>query len=173
MPMIRPSACRMCQAKDQRIAALEAERDKLQTRLGKQFKRETQKWLQSPAFDTFVDLKHGVVGKVLSALQEGEISRGRAAECLAEIAHGATEVQMPKHRGFFAEDETPVERCEKTEAQLVAARQQAADEAVKVVDKLAEEAEANAHLLWMPSSAISTIRTVAAKLREHFGLEDK
>jgi hypothetical protein len=100
----------------ERIAELERELAEARARLAFAVRRETQVWLDSPAFQTFVDLKHGIVGDVLCALQEGEISRGKAAECLAEIAHGATEVRLPRYRGYFAEDETPVEKCERLEA---------------------------------------------------------
>lgn len=68
-----------------------------------------KRWQESPAFDTFCELKHGPSGRVLSALQDGEISRGRAAECLAEIAHGATEVNLPECTWSFGDNEIPAE----------------------------------------------------------------
>lgn len=103
----------------ERIAELErelAEARESNTKLLLVAQEWKRNWLKSPVFQTFVDLKHGIVGDVLCALQEGEISRSKAAECLAEIAHGATEVRLPRYRGYFAEDETPVEKCERLEA---------------------------------------------------------
>jgi hypothetical protein len=126
MPMIRPSACRMCHAKDQRIAALEA---------------ELRTW------------------KLRWAATRHEPPDSASPEAMARDEIAAV---------GFAETKR---RMAELEAKLVEARREAADEAVKVVDKLAEEAEANAHLLWIPSSAIYAIRIVASKLRKHFGLE--
>ena len=70
---------------------------------------ETRQREAKPDFETFVNLKHGVVGSILWALQNGEISRGRAAEALAEVAHGATDVQLPKVSDAIPEDVTPLE----------------------------------------------------------------
>lgn len=58
-------------------------------------RREMRQWYASPAFQTYVDLRYGVVGRVLKALQDEQISLNRALECLAEIAHGATEITLP------------------------------------------------------------------------------
>lgn len=91
------------------LAEQGAEIEKFKSQAVERAKRSFNEWYKSPAFKTFVDLKYGVVGKVLFALQEGEITRVRAAECLAEIAHGATEVSIPEYRGVFAEDENPAD----------------------------------------------------------------
>ena len=70
---------------------------------------ETRQRKAKPDFETFVTLKTGVVGSILWALQNGEISRGRAAQALAEVAHGATDVQLPKVPDAIPEDVTPLE----------------------------------------------------------------
>lgn len=47
---------------------------------------------------------------ILISLQDGEISRARAAECLKAFSAGHfTRDWLPPHRAFFTEDETPVE----------------------------------------------------------------
>lgn len=68
----------------------ERERDALSAELV----RRTRILADQPDFKTFVDLKYGIVGTILSALQDGQISRGKAAEALAEVAHGVTP-QLP------------------------------------------------------------------------------
>lgn len=82
------SYCSECAAKDAEISQLKQENARL-------IRAESRQWYGSPAFQTFVDLKYGVIGDVLTALRDGRITCGRAAECLAEIAHGATEVRLP------------------------------------------------------------------------------
>lgn len=74
---------------------------------------ETRQRSQKPDFATFVELKHGIVGAILWALQNGEISRSKAAEALAEVAHGATDVQLPKVADAIPEDVTPLELWER------------------------------------------------------------
>jgi len=71
--------------------------------------RYRKEYLQTPVFETFCKLKHGVVGEVLTALQNGAISRGKAAECLAEIAHGATSVVLPDSSDLFSDSDNPEE----------------------------------------------------------------
>jgi hypothetical protein len=119
------------------------------------------------------------------ALRELEGVGERIAELEAELTAAWSHIESAydiEPRAYFEEKyhnsgATPLQMAIhyiwKRDQKASAARQQTADEAIKVVDKLAEEAEANAHLLWMPSSAISTIQIVAAKLREHFGLEGR
>jgi hypothetical protein len=70
---------------------------------------ETRQRTQKPDFQTFVELKHGIVGTILWALQNGEISRSKAAEALAEVAHGATEVRLPNVPDAIPEDVVPLE----------------------------------------------------------------
>lgn len=72
------------------LAACKAERDALRKELQTQMKTRTSQ----PDFVTFVNLKHGIVGTILAALQDGQISRGKAAEALAEVAHGV-EPRLP------------------------------------------------------------------------------
>lgn len=75
------------------VRRLGAELDKVYTDSKKwqnAYACEIQTQSQKPAFSTFCDLKHGIVGDILKLLQEGQISRGKAAESLAEIAHGVT-----------------------------------------------------------------------------------
>jgi hypothetical protein len=119
---------------DQELADLRAAKEKAERELAEakasfseSLKREMRQWLDSPAFKTFVDLKYGIVGDVLASLQDGEISRGRAAECLAEIAHGAAEVRIPKSQGFFGEDEFPIERVKQAESECDTLKRDLAD----------------------------------------------
>jgi hypothetical protein len=68
---------------------------------------ETRARSKKPDFKTFVELKHGVVGDILWMLQDCQISRGKAAEALAEVAHGV-EPRLPKPEGYpIPEDVTP------------------------------------------------------------------
>ncbi len=71
------------------IESLTTERDEARRRNRTLTQERLKAYTQKPTFGTFVDLKHGVVGDILQALQDGEISRGKACEALAEIAHGA------------------------------------------------------------------------------------
>jgi|SRR5579872_235895 len=77
------------------VSELQKDNVRLATLLESKLKRNVSEWQQHPAFETFCELKYGIVGQVLSCLQDGQISSGRAAECLAEIAHGAKEVRLP------------------------------------------------------------------------------
>jgi len=57
----------------------------------------------------YCDLKHGPIGEVLSMLADGCISRGKAAEAIAQIMVGRTPVLPGDHLSEFAEDENPGE----------------------------------------------------------------
>jgi hypothetical protein len=104
---------------EREIATLRAENEQLKTDNVRLIRAEMRKWHDSPAFDTFVELKHGPSGAVLRALQDGEITCGKAAECLAELAHGATEVRIPESQGdTFGEDELPGEVVRALRAEL-------------------------------------------------------
>ena len=66
-----------------------------------------KEWLKTFGFKVFCELKHGDIGFVLSLLQEGDISRGKAAEAIAELLVGS-EPQLPKLQGnTFGEDDFP------------------------------------------------------------------
>ena len=45
-------------------------------------------WLKTFGFQVYATLKHGDVGYVLSLLQSGDISKGKAAEAIAELLVG-------------------------------------------------------------------------------------
>jgi hypothetical protein len=100
------------------LVAAQVEAEKWKTRAIEGAQEWKRAWLASPVLKTFVNFKHGIVGDVLFALQEGEISRGKAAEALAEIAHGATSVRLPKYRGIFGEDENPCDVVESLRARI-------------------------------------------------------
>ena len=64
-------------------------------------------WLKTYGFKVYCALKHGEVGFVLSLLQAGDISRGRAAEAIAELLVGS-EPQLPELvDDVYGEDELP------------------------------------------------------------------
>lgn len=93
-------------------AELRAEIEELKTKNRDAFRRSTKEWLASPAFKTFADLKHSRVGQILVMLQDGQISRGRGCEALAELAHGVAvdDVRLPEACApVFGDDETPAE----------------------------------------------------------------
>lgn len=100
------------------IKALQAEVEKWKQLAQDLHHREQRKWTRSPAFSTYIELKEGPAGRVLAALQDGLISRNKAAEALAEIAHGATEVSMPEPSDIFGLDEIPAETVVKLRAQI-------------------------------------------------------
>lgn len=103
---------------DRRIAELERENARLKQSAidaASEWKRD---YLSSPVPRTAAELKHGPAGLVLYALQDGEISRGKAAEALAELMHGATEVRLPPAEGYFAEDDIPLEICKSQQATI-------------------------------------------------------
>jgi hypothetical protein len=84
-------------------------------------KNSRQDWLKSPAFQTFIDLKHGPIGTILMLLQEGQISRGKCAEALAELAHGIApeDVRLPAFsESVFTDDQTPAEVCAAKDAEI-------------------------------------------------------
>lgn len=92
--------------------------------------RANQHWLESPAFDTFVRLKHGPIGIVLTLLQEGQISRGKCAEVLAELAHGVApeDVRLPAFKESpFIDDQTPTELCAAKDAEIARLREALAE----------------------------------------------
>lgn len=80
-----------------RIAALEAQVAELQSELSLVKCGEPNHpdrayamkgWLKTFGFKVFATLKHDEVGYVLSLLQAGDISRGKAAEAIAELLVG-------------------------------------------------------------------------------------
>jgi hypothetical protein len=102
---------------DQALALAEQQ----QAEMLRLFRLSQRNWTDSPAFETFCTLKHGPFGRALAALQEGMISRGRAAEILAEIAHGATEIRLPvgtPQEPTLGDDESPVDALAKQQAEI-------------------------------------------------------
>jgi hypothetical protein len=89
-------------------AASNAQTDELKS-LREMLINETRARSTKPDFGAFVELKHGIVGTILWALQNGEISRSKAAEALAEVAHGAIEVRLPDVPDAIPERVTPLE----------------------------------------------------------------
>jgi len=66
-------------------------------------------WLKTFGFKVFCELKHNEVGFVLSLLQCGDISRGKAAEAIAELLVG-NEPPLPQLvDDVFGEDDLPRE----------------------------------------------------------------
>lgn len=107
----------------------------------------TKTWLETFGFRVFCALKHGKVGFVLSLLQEGDISRGKAAEAIAELLVG-NEPILPKLQGnTFGEDDFPSETVANLRAELAAEREKytecstALDLAITERDQYAEDAE--------------------------------
>ncbi len=72
-----------------RIAELKADNWNKSKTIARLSKESMQNWFNSPAFPTYCQLKEGVAGKVLWLLQNGQITRSKAAEVLAESFHGA------------------------------------------------------------------------------------
>ena len=66
-----------------------------------------KEWLKTFGHKVYCELKHGDVGFVLLLLQEGEISRGKAAEAIAELLVGNKPLLPTFDGGTFAGDETP------------------------------------------------------------------
>jgi len=66
-----------------------------------------QEWLASDGFKIFCELKHGPVGNVLTLLQDGRISRGKAAEAIAELLKGQKPRLPDPAPAAFADDEIP------------------------------------------------------------------
>lgn len=60
-------------------------------------------WLKSWGFGLFAVLKHGPIGEVLSLLQDGWISRGKAAEAMAEIMLG-NKPNLPENKSSAFDD---------------------------------------------------------------------
>lgn len=88
-------------------------------------------WLKTFGHKVYGNLKHGEVGFVLSLLQEGEISRGKAAEAIAELLVG-NEPLLPVLQGnTFGDDEFPAETVARLRADLAAAQEQNAALAAK------------------------------------------
>jgi len=121
------------------VAALRAERDEAQQRLRAAIQERMKTFSERPDFDTFVALKHGVVGAVLQALQDGIISRGKACEALAEVAHGAEPT-------FKASDVEPLdEDC--IPAQEVRQLRTERDELAALVEAILTENEEDAEFV--------------------------
>ena len=81
----------------------------------------TKAYLSSPAMKTFADLKHSKAGTVLAMLQDGAISRGKACEVLALLAHGVDwdDIPLPVESGLqFGEDEVPADVVEALKASM-------------------------------------------------------
>ena len=72
----------------------------------------TKAYLSSPAMKTFAGLKTSKAGTILSMLQDGAISRGKACEVLALLAHGVDwdDIPLPVESGRqFGEDQVPAD----------------------------------------------------------------
>lgn len=74
--------------KDKRIRELEATK----SQAVKYAAHISDNWKQICESDVFQELKHGKYRGVMQLLQDGEISVGKAAQAIAEIAHGVTPV---------------------------------------------------------------------------------
>lgn len=70
-----------------------------------------RQWLASDGFAIFCELKHGPVGLILTMLQDGRISRGRAAEAIAELLVAEQRPLPAAALPEFADDEIPAEVC--------------------------------------------------------------
>ena len=87
-------------------AAKDAEIKRLtdEVALLKRTDRESRdEWLKSWGFGLFAVLKHGPIGEVLTLLQDGWISRGKAAEAMAEIMLGNTP-NLPERKSSAFDD---------------------------------------------------------------------
>lgn len=82
-------------------------------------------WLKTFGFRVFCELKHGDVGIVLSLLQEGDISRGKAAEAIVELLAGNKPPLPALNGNTFGEDDFPSETVAKLRAELAAANERA------------------------------------------------
>lgn len=88
-----------CITKDAEIKRLTDE-----VALLKRTDRESRdEWLKSWGFGLFAVLKHGPIGEVLALLQDGWISRGKAAEAMAEIMLGNTP-NLPERKSSAFDD---------------------------------------------------------------------
>ncbi len=76
-------------------------------------------WLKTFGFQVYVTLNHGEVGYVLSLLQAGDITRGKAAEAIAELLVG-NEPPLPQFVGdVFGEDDLPREAVGQLKQRIV------------------------------------------------------
>ena len=158
------------------------------------FLHEAKQRTDRPDFATFCELKHGPAGAILWALQNGEISRGKAAEALAEWAHGV-EPQLPELPDAIPDDVVPLDLLrERDEARRQIADAQAeaerlrnevheweesdaaksvldpifTEEIVQLTAKVAELQAQNAHL----REALSTLRKDFGNERMHLPINN-
>lgn len=126
-------------------------------------------WLKTFGFKVYAELKHGDVGFVLSLLQEGDISRGKAAEAIAELLVGGKPPLPALIGNTFGEDDFPSETVTKLRAELAAARNSVCAgmaREVKLEAELAAERESKAVL----AAALVDLQDAANKLLD---LRDK
>lgn len=114
--------------------ALKAERDRMARELEEaraasvrvlddHQKLREQKWQQVCESEWFQNLNHyGTARTILSLLQDGEISRGKAAASLVELAHGVTPDLPDPGLPAFADDEIPSEVVASLRAELARMR---------------------------------------------------
>lgn len=120
-------------------------------------------WLKTFGHKVYCNLKHGDVGFVLSLLQEGEISRGKAAEAIAELLVG-NEPRLPLLIGnTFGEDEFAAETVTNLRAELAAAKQEKIDERRKGA-VWAREYIAKAFEQWNEPIRATVIRSLATEM---------
>ena len=103
----------------------------------------TKAYLSSPAMKTFANLKTSKAGTVLAMLQDGAISRGKACEVLALLAHGVgwDDIPLPEEKGRqFSEDEVPANVCAAQRNLLLKIRSVAGVAAVSPTGNLADAA---------------------------------
>lgn len=99
------------------IESLTAERDEARHRFGVAIREQMKTFAEKPNFMTFVQLKHGIVGDILHALQDGCITMGKACEALAEVAHGAEPSFAKSDLSPLADDVLPAEEIAKLTAE--------------------------------------------------------
>lgn len=99
------------------IESLTTERDEARHRFGVAVREQMKTFAEKPNFMTFVQLKHGVVGDILRALQDGCITMGKACEALAEVAHGAEPTFAKSDVSPLADDVLPAEEIAKLTAE--------------------------------------------------------
>ena len=141
---------------ERRIAALEAELAKVREELSLIKIGEpnhpdrayaTKGWFKTFGFAVYAELRHGPIGAVLTLLQSGDISRGKAAEAIAELLVGGNPVLPPYIDDTFGDDDIPREVVAKLREERDAFVERAVASWRKEVDAMREERDSIAAAL--------------------------
>jgi type I site-specific restriction endonuclease len=129
------------------------------------YQLQMERWKDVCASEVFQELKHGKFKLVLHLLQNQEISVGKCAEAIAEIAHGCTP-RLPSDYPDFREPSEALEQALTRAEQAISERDALRAENERLRDALRECVDVMPLIGWKPIRNLDEIISRAVSLLE-------